>query len=53
MERSDADNAAALDMEILYAIERVSGVSGTLADAFGVYADPATETALRDVPIRP
>jgi hypothetical protein len=38
--------------EILYAIESPSGVRGTLADAFGVYADPATGTALRDVPIR-
>jgi hypothetical protein len=41
------------DMEVLYAVESVSGVRGTLADAFGVYADPATGAALRDVPIRP
>ena len=41
------------DTEVLYAIESTSGVRGTLADAFGVYADPATGTALRDVPIRP
>jgi hypothetical protein len=41
------------DMEILYAIESASGVRGTLADAFGVYADPATGAALQDVPIRP
>jgi hypothetical protein len=40
------------DMEILYAIESVGGVRGTLADAFGVYADPAIGMALRDVPIR-
>jgi len=40
-------------MEVLYAIESASGVRGTRADAFGVYADPATGTALRDVPIRP
>ena len=40
------------DTEILYAIESVSGVRGTLADAFGVYADPATGLALQDVPIR-
>jgi hypothetical protein len=40
------------DTEILYAIESVSGVRGTLADAFGVYADPVTGAALRDVPIR-
>ena len=41
------------DMAILYAIESVSGVRGTLADAFGVYADPAVTAALADVPIRP
>jgi hypothetical protein len=40
------------DMEVLYAIESAGGVRGTLADAFGVYADPATAVALRDVPIR-
>lgn len=28
------------DMSILYAIETRSGIRGTLADAFGVYADP-------------
>lgn len=28
------------DMSILYAIETRSGLRGTLADAFGVYADP-------------
>ena len=41
------------DMEVLYAIESVSGVRGTLADAFGVYADPVTGAVLADVPIRP
>jgi hypothetical protein len=41
------------DTEVLFAIESVSGVRGTLADAFGVYADPATGAALRDVSIRP
>jgi hypothetical protein len=41
------------DTEVLYAIESTSGVRGTLADAFGVYADPATGAALQDVPIRP
>ena len=40
------------DMEVLYAIESAGGVRGTLADAFGVYADPETAVALRDVPIR-
>jgi hypothetical protein len=39
------------DMAILYAIEGAGGVRGTLADAFGVYADPATDAALHDVPI--
>ena len=40
------------DTEVLYAIESTGGVRGTLADAFGVYADPATAVTLRDVPIR-
>ena len=29
------------DMAILYAIETRTGVRGTIADAFGVYADPS------------
>jgi hypothetical protein len=29
------------DMAILYALETRTGVRGTIADAFGVYADPA------------
>jgi hypothetical protein len=41
------------DTEVLYAIESTSGVRGTLADAYGVYADPLTDAVLRDVPIRP
>ena len=41
------------DTEVLYAIESTSGVRGTLADAFGVYAGPATGVVLHDVPIRP
>jgi hypothetical protein len=40
------------DMAILYAIESTSGVRGTLADAFGVYSDPATSEVMQDVPIR-
>jgi hypothetical protein len=40
------------DMAILYAIESTSGVRGTLADAFGVYSDPATSAVMEDVPIR-
>jgi hypothetical protein len=39
------------DMAIVYAIEGPGGVRGTLADAFGVYADPATGAVLDDVPI--
>ena len=41
------------DAEVLYAIESTSGMRGTLADAFGVYADPETGAALQGVPIRP
>lgn len=40
------------DMEIVYAIVSTGGVRGTLADAFGVYSDPATSAALEGVPIR-
>ena len=40
------------DMAILYSIESTSGVRGTLADAFGVYSDPATSMVMQDVPIR-
>jgi hypothetical protein len=29
------------DMAILYGIETRSGIRGTLADAFGIYADPS------------
>ena len=39
------------DMAIVYAIETRTGVRGVLVDAFGVYADPTTGAALRDVPI--
>ena len=38
------------DMAIVYAIESKSGVRGTFADAFGVYADPATAAVLRRDP---
>ena len=40
------------DMAIVYAIEGKGGIRGTLADAFGVYSDPATGAVLNDVPIR-
>ncbi len=38
-------------MAIAYAIETTSGVRGILVDAFGVYSDPTTSAALKDVPI--
>jgi hypothetical protein len=41
------------DMAILYALESMNGrVRGTLADAYGVYSDPATTAVLEDIPIR-
>ena len=39
------------DMAIVYAIESKSGPR-TFADAFGVYADPATATVLGSIPMR-
>lgn len=41
------------DMAILYAIETRSGVRGTLADAFGVYADPGVGDFMADVAAAP
>jgi hypothetical protein len=38
------------DMAILYAIETLGGLRGTLADAFGVYSDPAVGAFMADVP---
>jgi hypothetical protein len=40
------------DMSILYALETRSGVRGTMADAFGVYADPLVGAFMDAVPIR-
>ena len=40
------------DMAIVYAIESTSGLRGTVADAFGVYSDPALSAVLQNVPIR-
>jgi len=37
------------DMAIVYAIETRGGVRGTMTDAFGVYADPATGAALTGI----
>jgi thiosulfate reductase cytochrome b subunit len=39
------------DMAIVYAIESTRGVRGTVTDAYGVYADPAVNAVLADVPI--
>ena len=40
------------DMAIVYAIEAGGSVRGTLADAFGVYADPRVGAVMRDVVLR-
>ena len=40
------------DMAILYAIETRSGVRGTIADAFGVYADPFVGAFMKAVALR-
>jgi hypothetical protein len=40
------------DMSIVYAIEAKDGVRGTLADAFGVYADPRVGAVVKDVVLR-
>jgi len=40
------------DMAVVYAIESLSGMRGSLVDAFGVYADSGVGAFLRDVPIR-
>ena len=37
------------DMSIVYAIETRNGLKGTLADAFGVYADPRVGAFIRTV----
>ena len=39
------------DMAIVFAIESVSGIRGTLVDAFGVYSNPAISAFLDNVPI--
>ena len=41
------------DMSILYAIETRGGLRGTLADAFGVYADPGVGDFMADVAEKP
>jgi hypothetical protein len=39
------------DMSIVYAIEAVSGLRGTLADAFGVYSNPLISAFVSHVAI--
>jgi hypothetical protein len=39
------------DTSVVYAIETVDGVRGTLVDGYNVYADPAIGDFLRDVRI--
>jgi hypothetical protein len=39
------------DMAILYAIEAPGGLRGTLADAFGVYSDPAVGAFMAGVAV--
>ena len=40
------------DEEIVYAIETVTGLRGTLADAFGVYANPVIGAFVGRIPVR-
>jgi hypothetical protein len=40
------------DMAIVYAIESLNGIRGSLVDAFGAYSDPGISTFLQGVPIR-
>ena len=40
------------DSSVVYAIETVDGVRGTLVDGYNVYADPAIGDFLKDVEIR-
>jgi hypothetical protein len=40
------------DMSIVYAIETLSGMRGTLADAFGVYSNPVISAFVNGVAIR-
>ena len=40
------------DMAILYGLQTRGGLRGTLADAFGVYSDPAISDFMRRVAVR-
>ena len=40
------------DMSIVYAIESLSGLRGTLTDAFGVYSDPVISAFVNNVAIQ-
>lgn len=39
------------DMSILYAVETVDGVKGTLVDAYGLYADEGTGSFMQEVEV--
>ena len=39
------------DMSIVYAIETLTGMRGTLTDAFGVYSSPVISAFMNDVAI--
>jgi hypothetical protein len=41
------------DMAVVYAIESLTGVRGTLVDAFGVYSNPVIGEFVARVPIGP
>lgn len=41
------------DMAVIYAIEATDGTRGTLADAFGAYADPGVGALLDRIPVEP
>jgi hypothetical protein len=40
------------DMSVLYAIEATDGTRGTVADAFGTYANPELGEFLKRIPMR-
>ena len=40
------------DMSIVYAIESLSGIRGTLTDAFGVYSNPIVSDFVNKVEVR-
>jgi hypothetical protein len=40
------------DMSVVYAIESLSGVRGTLTDAYGFYSNPTISAFVANVPIQ-